>query len=74
MGVILYCLGKDLHSEVAVTAVEMAFLNLGSTIGAYVFHVTWQDISAVRSHNENYGMAYGGYPMISPREVDTPED
>lgn len=61
MGVIAYTLGHDMHSRVAETAVNMAFIGLISMVGSYVFSATWQDISTIRAESpRGNGGGYGG--------------
>lgn len=43
MGVVSYCLYKDLTSVVAESAVTMAFFTLTSIVGSYVFGAVWED-------------------------------
>lgn len=49
MVVIAYCLLGNLDTQVAETAVTMAFLGLLGICGSYVFGATWQDVSTARA-------------------------
>lgn len=43
--VIVYVLVSDLESASAETAVNMAFLIIGTTVSSYVFGAAWEDIN-----------------------------
>lgn len=45
MGVIAYVLARDLQSSSAETAVNMAFIIIGTTVSSYVFGAAWEDIN-----------------------------
>jgi len=45
MAVICYCLWHDTNTEVAQSAVSMAFVIIGTTVASYVFGAAWQDIN-----------------------------
>lgn len=42
---ISYVLWKNMDTESAQTAVNMAFVIIGSTVSSYIFGAAWQDIS-----------------------------
>ena len=44
-----YCLGMNLVSAVAETAVTMAFIIIGTNVGSYVFGAAWQDITMIKA-------------------------
>ena len=75
MAVIVYSLYKDMKGTVPEHAIDMAFINLFSTIGAYVFGAAWQDISTVRSHNDvRSSYVTSGYQEpYEPSRVDNPD-
>ena len=45
VAVISYCLWAELDTEVAETAVLMAFLTIIANVGCYVFGAAWEDIN-----------------------------
>ena len=45
-GAIVYCLGMNLQSAVAETAVTMSYATLIGIVGSYVFGATWDDKNA----------------------------
>ena len=47
MGTVAYCLWHDRTSQVAETAVTMAFLTMAGTVGSYVFGKTWEQVRKV---------------------------
>ncbi len=81
MGVVAYVLANDMRGAVAETAVVMAFANLISSVGAYVFGAAWQDISTIRTRGAAQPDAYYPESYRRPRpyrgavgRVDDPED
>ena len=56
MSVISYVLHYNLQSAVAETAVTMAFLIIGTSLGSYVFGAAWQDVSIAKSSPQGPGV------------------
>ena len=44
MATIVWCIYSGKDDAVSEAAVTMSFLIIGSTVGAYVFGATWQDV------------------------------
>lgn len=65
MGTICYCLWMGNDTEVAQTAVSMAFLIIGTTVASYVFGAAWQDINM--SYKKSRTM-YGELPYRNSYE------
>jgi len=65
MGTIVYCLYAGEDTEVAQTAVSMAFLIIGTTVASYVFGAAWQDINM--SYKKSRTM-YGELPYRNSYE------
>jgi len=60
--VIAYILWRDLDSESAQTAVNMAFIIIGTTVSSYVFGAVWQDVSSWNISKKDNTLG-GYYPM-----------
>lgn len=48
MSVITYVIWRDSDTKLADSAMTMAFLLLGSTLGSYVFGATYEDLSVTK--------------------------
>ena len=73
MGTIIYCLWNDSDTEVAQSAVSMAFVIIGTTIASYVFGAAWQDISQpfnMRNEREPYYETYYGRSSVYGMPVE----
>ena len=61
VGVISFILWKGRTDPVSEVAITMAFLTIGSIVGAYVFGAAWQDINHMKTLRGGYGQSGYGH-------------
>lgn len=79
MGTIVYCLYMGEDTEVAQTAVSMAFLIIGTTVASYVFGAAWQDINmsykrSRTTYRDSYPTTYDYEPRRSVYGMSVDEE